>query len=245
MSGAKRSHEAHPPRGKRSGVRTILAIGPHPDDIEIGVGGTLLTLAAAGHTFHMLDMTNGEPTPKGDPETRAREMAKAAEMLGAASRTTLDLPNRYVMDSIEARTKVAEVIRKVKPDLLLAPYWVDAHPDHVATSLICDAARFHAKLTKTDMAGEPWYPSGMLYYLCSHLRIAFPASLIVDVSAHFATKIEALRSYPSQFERDGSWPVIDLVQRYAAYFGALIRADYGEPLVSREPIGVTDIRDII
>jgi N-acetylglucosamine malate deacetylase 1 len=238
-------HEPHPPRGKRSGIRTVLAIGPHPDDAEIGVGGTLLTLAAAGHTVHILDMTNGEPTPKGSPETRAKEMAAASEVLDVASRTTLDLPNRYVMDGIEARTKVAEAIRTIQPDLLLVPYWVDAHPDHVATSHICDAARFQAKLTKTDMAGEPWYPSKILYYLCSHLRIAFPASFIVDVSEHFETKIEALRCYPSQFERDGDWPVIELMTRYAKYFGALIGAEHGEPLLSREPIGVTDIRDLI
>jgi len=235
----------HPPRGKRSGVRTILAVGPHPDDAEIGVGGTLLTLAAAGHTVHILDMTNGEPTPKGDPETRAREMAAAAETLGVASRTTLDLPNRYVMDSIEARTKVAEVIRRIRPDLLLVPYWVDAHPDHVHASHICDAARFQAKFTKTDMTGEPWYPSRIFYYLCSHLRIEFPADLVVDVSAHFKTKTEALKCYASQFEVDGKLPVVDLMTRYAAYFGALIGAEYGEPLVSREPVGVTDIRDII
>jgi len=245
MSNGTAQRVPHPPRGKRSGIRTVLAIGPHPDDAEIGVGGTLLTLAAAGHTVHILDMTNGEPTPQGDPQTRAAEMAAAARALGIASRTTLDLPNRYVMDTLEARTKVAEAIRTVRPDLLLVPYWVDAHPDHVATSHICDAARFQAKLTKTEMAGEPWYPSRILYYLCSHLRIAFPASFIVDVSAHFETKIEALRCYPSQFERDGDWPVIDLMTRYAAYFGALIGADYGEPLISREPIGVTDIRDII
>jgi len=238
-------HEPRSPNGKRSGVRTILVVGPHPDDAELGIGGTILTLGSAGHTVHLLDMTNGEPTPKGNLERRAKESAQAAEILGVASRTTLDLPNRYVMDTIEARTKVAEAIRKIKPDLMLVPYWVDAHPDHVATSHICDAARFQAKLTKTDMAGEPWYPAKILYYLCSHLRIAFPASLIVDVSAQWGRKIDAAKSYASQFDVDGEYPVIDLITRYAAYFGALICAEYGEPLLSREPIGVTDIRDVI
>jgi bacillithiol biosynthesis deacetylase BshB1 len=242
----KTMNEPRPPRGKRSGVRTILAIGPHPDDVELGIGGTLLTLAAAGHTIHMLDMTNGEPTPQGDPETRAKEMAQAAKVMGVAGRITLDLPNRYVMDSLEARTKVAEVIRTIRPDLLLVPYWVDAHPDHVATSHICDAARFQAKYTKTQMAGEPWHVTKTLYFLCSHLRIAFPASLIVDVSAHWETKMKAVRAYPSQFrEDDGEWPIIDLLTRYARYFGSLISAEYGEPLLSREPVGVTDLRDVI
>jgi bacillithiol biosynthesis deacetylase BshB1 len=245
MSRQDAQHEPRPPNGKLSGIRTILAVGPHPDDAELGIGGTLLALAAAGHTIHLLDMTNGEPTPKGDPETRAAESARAAEILGVASRITLDLPNRYVMDTIEARTKVAEVIRTIKPDLVLVPYWVDAHPDHVATSHICDAARFQAKLTKTDMAGDPWYPAKILYYLCSHLRIAFPASLIVDVSAHWDRKIEAAKSYASQFEVEGEYPVIDLITRYGAYFGALIQTEYGEPLLSREPVGVTDLRDVI
>ena len=245
MSERKAQHEPRPPNGKRSGIRTILAVGPHPDDAELGIGGTILALGSAGHTVHLLDMTNGEPTPKGSLERRARESARAAEILGVASRTTLDLPNRYVMDTIEARTKVAEAIRTIKPDLMLVPYWIDAHPDHVATSHICDAARFQAKLTKTDMAGEPWYPTKILYYLCSHLRIAFPASFIVDVSAHWDRKIDAAKSYASQFDVEGEYPVIDLITRYAAYFGALIQADYGEPLLSREPIGVTDIRDVI
>jgi len=239
------THEPRPPGGKRSGIRTVLAVAPHPDDAELGIGGTLLTLAAAGHTVHLLDMTNGEPTPKGDPATRAAESARAAEILGVASRTTLDLPNRYVMDTIEARTKVAEVVRELKPDLMLVPYWVDAHPDHVATSHICDAARFQAKLTKTDMTGDPWYPAKIFYYLCSHLRIAFPASFIVDVSAQWDRKIESAKAYASQFDVEGEYPVIDLIASYAAYYGALIQADYGEPILSREPIGVTDIRDVI
>jgi len=245
MAERSQRHEPRPPSGKRSGVRTILAIGPHPDDVEIGVGGTLVALAAAGHAIHILDVTDGEPTPRGDAETRAQEAARAADILGANSRTTLDLPNRCVMDGIEARAKVAEVIREIRPDLLLVPYWIDAHPDHVQTSRLCDAARFQAKLTKTDMTGEPWYPSRVFYYLCSHLRIAFPAGLIMDVSGHYETKTAALRAYPSQFREDGAWPLLALLEKCAAYFGSLIHAAHGEPLLSREPVGVTDIRDLI
>lgn len=233
-------------RGKRTGVRTVLVVAPHPDDAELGIGGTILTLLAAGHTVHMLDMTNGEPTPKGDPATRAKEAAAATKILGVASRTTLDLPNRYLMDSLEARTKVAEVIRRIQPDLMLVPQWIDAHPDHIQTSIICEAARFQAKYTKTQMAGSPWYAAKMMYYMCSHLRLELPSALIVDVSAHFEKKIEAAKCYVSQFRGDdGQFRVIDLITTYGKYFGALIGAEYGEPLLAREPVGVTDLRDII
>lgn len=232
--------------GKRSGIRNVLVISPHPDDAELGIAGTMLTLAAAGHTIHLLDMTDGEPTPKGDPTTRANEAARAAKILGVASRTTLDLPNRYLMDSLDARTKVAEVIRRIRPDALLVPYWEDSHPDHVQTSIICDAARFQAKYTKTKMAGEPWFAPRIFYYLCSHLKLQFVANIIVDVSAHWPRKIDAAKSYVSQFQDDdGTFPVIDLITDYAKYYGALIHADYGEPLAVREPIGVLDFRDII
>jgi LmbE family N-acetylglucosaminyl deacetylase len=192
----------------------------------------------------LLDLSNGEPTPRGDPETRDREAAAAADILGVAGRNILDLPNRSLMDNADARTKVAEAIREVRPDLLFVPYWIDAHPDHVQASRLCDAARFQAKYTKSGMAGDPWYPPKILYYLCSHLKVEFPADLVVDVSGHFDTKVAALKAYRTQFEDDGAWPVVDLLERYARYFGALIGAEYGEPLVSREPVGITDIRDM-
>jgi len=240
------AHEMRAPTGRISGIRNVLVVAPHPDDAELGVGGTMLALIAAGHTVHMLDMTNGEPTPRGDVSTRAKESAQAAKILGVASRTTLDLPNRYLMDSLDARTKVAEVIRRIRPDVLFVPYWEDSHPDHVQTSIICDAARFQAKYTKTKMAGEPWFAPRVFYYLCSHLKLLFPTSFIVDISAHWERKVEAAKSYVSQFQHDdGSFPVIDVITNYAKYYGTLIHADYGEPITVREPVGVLDFRDII
>src|SRR5262249_23256195 len=110
----------------------FLVIGPHPDDAELGMGGTIARLAQQGHKVHLIDMTNGEPTPHGTPEKRAAEAASAALVLGVA-RTLLGLKNREVTHSLESRHKLAALIRIHKPDALFVPYPIDAHPDHVAT----------------------------------------------------------------------------------------------------------------
>src|SRR5262245_60946748 len=114
----------------------ILVVGPHPDDQELGMGGTIARLAEQGHQVLLLDMTNGEPTPRGNPETRAKEAAAAARALSAPTnpvkRVLLDLPNRRVEHTIAARHKVAAVIRSHQPQVLFVPYGEDAHPDHLA-----------------------------------------------------------------------------------------------------------------
>ena len=135
------------------------------------MGGSILKFVGLGYSVHVLDMTNGEPTPHGSPETRQKEWEQSSALLGVKSRTVLDLPNRYLMDGIEARKKVAAVIRKIQPQIIFLPYWIDAHPDHIQTTQIGEAARFYAKLTKSDIPGEPCYPAHIYYYLCSHLRV--------------------------------------------------------------------------
>src|SRR5436190_574183 len=110
---------------------SILVIGPHPDDQELGMGGTILKLARQGHHVHLVDMTNGEPTPHGSPEIRARESAEAAKVLGV-ERTLLGLKNREVVHNLDSRHKLASLIRVHRPGILFVPYPTDAHPDHVA-----------------------------------------------------------------------------------------------------------------
>ncbi|GAB64317.1 MAG: bacillithiol biosynthesis deacetylase BshB1 [Candidatus Jettenia sp.] len=228
-------------------MTTILAIGPHPDDIEAGMGGSILKLVSLGYDVHILDMTNGEPTPYGSPEIRKREWELSATVLGIKSRTVLDLPNRYLMDSIDARKKVAAVIREIRPEVIFLPYWVDAHPDHVQTTQIGEAARFYAKLTKSDIPGEPWYPACIFYYLCSHFRLHVIPSFILDISREFEKKLKIASIYQSQFAYDEArWKQIsNTITAKNQYYGNLIRADYGEPFMSREQIGLRDIRDII
>src|SRR5438309_288911 len=130
-----------------------LVIAPHPDDAELGVGGTILLLKAQGARVGVLDLTDGEPTPHGSPETRGRETQAATAVLGIDWRGNLGLSNRSLVADLEARRRLAGVIRQQRPRYLFAPYWEDAHPDHVAASALADAARFSAKLTKTDLPG--------------------------------------------------------------------------------------------
>lgn len=219
----------------------VLAIGPHPDDVEIGVGGTILVLRSQGHEVVVCDLTNGEPTPVGTPERRAREAREAAEILGV-ERITLEMPNRYLMDTVEHRTALAAVIRRIRPDVLFVPYWVDAHPDHVAAAALCEAARFYAKLTKTSMPGEPFYPRRVLHFLTTHYRLHVPLSFIVDISAHIDTKMRAIGAYGSQFgpERGTeSW------RDWGRYYGQLIGRPYGEPFVSREVVGLAGLDQFV
>ena len=118
----------------------------------------------------MLDLTSGEPTPHGSPEIRARETAAATKILGLDWRENLGLPNRSLEATIENRAKLAGVIRQQRPRWLFAPYWIDAHPDHVAATQLVEAARFWAKLTKTDLPGAPHHPERIYNYYCVHLK---------------------------------------------------------------------------
>ena len=224
----------------------VLAIGAHPDDVEIGMGGAIACFVAEGLKVGILDLTNGEPTPYGTPERRAAEAALAAQRLGVAVRETLDIPNRYVEDSVENRIKVAEVLRRLRPRILFAPYWEDAHPDHIAASRLVDAARFYAKLTKTDMKGEPFYPQKVFYYFCTHWRLHPKPSFILDVTAGFERKMAALEAYESQFVQGRPDPaaIFGGVRARAEYWGQLIGARYGEPFTCREEIGLRSLRDV-
>src|SRR5579884_3348080 len=201
-------------------MASILVIGPHPDDQELGMGGTIARLASRGHRVHLVDMTNGEPTPLGTPERRAREAAAAAEILGV-ERTLVGLPNRQVVHSIEARHKLAAVIRAHRADWLFLPFPIDAHPDHVAVTRIGEDARFDAKLTKSAIPGDPWYPKRIIYYYCTHLRMNFQPTFCLDISDQMETKLAAIRAYASQFVENDS-PVPQMLRTLNGYFGGRI-----------------------
>jgi bacillithiol biosynthesis deacetylase BshB1 len=176
-----------------------LIIAPHPDDAELAAGGTILSLKAHGASVGVLDLTDGEPTPHGSPEIRRRETEAATAVLGLDWRGNLGLANRSLNADLESRRRLAVAIRQLRPRNLLAPYWEDAHPDHVAGSALVDAARFWAKLTKTDMPGEPHYPQRIIYYFSVHLRLHVKPSFVVDISPYHEDKMRALACYRSQF----------------------------------------------
>ena len=224
-------------------MASILVFGPHPDDAELGMGGAILKLSQQGHKVHIVDMTNGEPTPFGSVETRAKEAAAAAKVLGV-ERTLLGLPNREVVHSVENRHRVAAVIRNHRADWLFVPYPVDAHPDHVAVTKICEDARFDAKLTKSAIPGDPVYPKRIIYYFCTHLRMNFTPNFCIDISDVIDRKIESVKCYESQFVGNSAF-VPDMVRTITAYFGSRIGTAYAEPFYTHEMLGFGGLDQLI
>ena len=223
----------------------ILVVGPHPDDQELGMGGTIAKLVSQGHDVLLLDMTSGEPTPHGSPEVRAKESAAAAEILGV-KRTTINLPNRFVEHSIAARHAVAAVIREHQAEIVFAPYFEDAHPDHVATSRIVEDARFDAKITTLDLAGEPIYPKWLFYYYATHLRIIPTPSFLIDTTGFGEQKREAIVAYESQFILpEKNRPIVGWIDAQDKYFGGRLCTETAEPFYTREPIGLDGITGLL
>ncbi len=226
----------------------ILVVGPHPDDQELGMGGTIARLAEQGHDVLLLDMTDGEPTPHGDRQTRAREAADAAAILGV-ERRQLDLPNRRVEHSIEARYKVAAAIREHQAEVVFTPYMQDAHPDHIATTRIVEDARFDAKLTKVDtsvLPGEPIYPRWLFYYYCTHLRHVADPSFLMDITGFAERKRQAITAYASQFVTpEKNRRIVEWIDAANVYFGSRIGTEAAEPFFTREPIGLTGLDGLV
>ena len=222
----------------------VLVIAPHPDDAELGMAGAILKFKQQRLRVGVLDLTSGEPTPHGSLEIRARETAAATAILGLDWRENLGLPNRSLEATIENRAKLAGVIRQQKPRWLFAPYWVDAHPDHVAATELVEAARFWAKLTKTDLPGEPHHPQRIYNYYCVHLKMAPQPAFVLDITAEWEQKLAAIRCYESQMitGRSSEFPtVLDDIRDRARYWGWTIGRAYGEPFACREEIGLNQL----
>jgi bacillithiol biosynthesis deacetylase BshB1 len=226
----------------------ITILGPHPDDQELAMGGTIALFVAGGHKVTLVDMTTGEPTPFGTEETRAQEAAAAARILGV-QRVAAGLKNREVVHSIEARHRVAVLYRRLRPDILFLPYPHDAHPDHLAVTRIGEDARFDAKLTKSPIAGEPYYCRRIIYYFCTHLRINFPATFCIDITPFWETKLQAVNCYQSQFYTGRTGQEHGAVVRYvttvAQYFGGTIHRPYAEPFHHVEALGLAGFDSVV
>jgi bacillithiol biosynthesis deacetylase BshB1 len=226
----------------------ILVIAPHPDDAELGMGGAILKLKAEGLRVGVLDLTSGEPTPHGSPEIRQRETAAATEILDLDWRENLGLPNRSLEPTLEARALLAGVIRQHRPRWLFAPYWEDAHPDHVAATQLVEAARFWSKLTKNDLPGEPHHPERIYNYFCVHLKLAPQPAFVLDITNEWEQKLAAIRSYESQFitGRPTEPPTfLEGLRDEAAYWGKTIGVRYGEPFACREPLGLSSLAGLV
>lgn len=223
----------------------ILAIGPHPDDADIGVGGILAKAAAAGKRVVIADLTRGELGTRGTPDERAAEAQAAARILGAAARENLGLPDGAVANTETQRTAVAALIRRHRPRILLAPMANDRHPDHEAAHALVRDAAYLAGLAKFAAEGDPWRPSRIYYY-----RVygdPEPPAILIDVSAVFATKLAALREFTSQLYNpsyEGAETFVaskafwEGIARRAAHWGAQIGVAHAEPLTALAPIAM-------
>ncbi|MCH2135970.1 MAG: PIG-L family deacetylase [Phycisphaerales bacterium] len=219
----------------------VLVFGPHPDDQELGMGGTIARMASEGHDVVLVDMTDGEPTPYGDPITRAKEASVAAQVLGV-SRVQVGLPNRSVTHTLEARHAVAGIIREHQPDVLFVPHPEDAHPDHRATTRIVEDARFDAKLTKIDLPGEPVYPRWLFHYYCTHLRVIPQPSFLLDITGFEDCKRASILAYETQFVLpEKNRRVVDWLASANHFYGSRIGTNAAEPFFAKEPLGLSGL----
>lgn len=226
----------------------FLVVAPHPDDAELGMGGTIAKMAAEGWRVGVLDLTSGEPTPHGSESIRRQETIAATEALGIAWRGNAGLPNRKLQHTLDARELIASYFRILRPRWIFAPYWQDAHPDHVVATELIEAARFWSKLSKTEMPGDRFHPQRLYYYFCIHLRLAIQPSWIVDISDYWDQKLASIRAYESQFiaGRPTEPPtILDRIRDDAANWGRLIERRYGEPFATKEPLAISSLRDLI
>lgn len=226
-------------------ARNVLVVAPHPDDAELGMGGTIARLVSQGHDVLIADMTDGEPTPLGSPEVRARETAAATQVLGV-KRANLGLRNRFVEHSIAARHALAGVMRTHQASIVFVPFFEDAHPDHIATTRIAEDARFDAKLTKIDLPGEPIYPKWFFYYYATHLRWVANPSFLVDITGFEQRKRDAVLAYHSQFvANERNRPVLDWLDAAQRYFGSRIGTAAAEPFFTKEPLGLSGLDGLV
>ena len=225
-----------------------IVVAPHPDDAELGMGGTIVRLIGQGWKLGILDLTSGEPTPMGSLERRAAETVAANSALGNPWRMNLGLPNRSLEPTLLNRRELAGVFRQVRPRFDLPPYWEDAHPDHTAATKLVEDARFWSKLSRSDIPGMPFHPSRILYYFSVHLRIVERPSLLIDISDQLKAKNQALRCYRSQLvdnQPAGRPGVIDSVCDRTRFWGHMVGVKHAEPFASREPMGLTSLDHLL
>ncbi|MDH3717605.1 MAG: PIG-L family deacetylase [Planctomycetota bacterium] len=226
----------------------VIAVGAHPDDVEIACGGTLALLVQQGYQVGIIDLTDGEPTPHSPgPHVRLQEAAQAAEILGVQMRETLELPNRRLFDSFEARVALAKEFRKYRPKLVLGfgdktPL---ASPDHWQAMQITDAAVFYAKLTKWDSHFDdlPVHTvPAQLYYSLGLQSLQLPPSaghFVVDISDTLEKKMSSIACYQTQFP-PAKAHVLDRVRAAALHFGSSAGAAAGELFLTTRTLKTRD-----
>lgn len=226
----------------------VLAFGPHPDDVELGCGGTLAKLAGMGYAVGIIDLTRGEMGSRGTVAEREREAADAAQILGARLRENLAIPDADIRNTPENRRKLIEVIRRYRPTLVFAPNPDDRHPDHGHASQLITEACFYAGVGKIAPGScDAFRPRRVIYYMITY---EFEPSFLVDISAQFPQKLAAIKAHRSQFfnpEYQGKETFISSPEYLEAvtfrmrHFGWKAGVKYAEPLRVREAILLEDL----
>ncbi len=231
----------------------VIAVGAHPDDVEIACGGTLAKLVRQGYQVGIVDLTDGEPTPRSPgPEVRLAEAEAAAAKLGVTTRVTLDLPNRRLFDTHEARLALAREFRRYRPRVVIGfgdktPL---ASPDHWQAMQITDAAVFYSRLTKWDEYFDDLPPhsiSKQLYFRLAfepHTLSGFPSHFTVDISDTLETKIESIRCYHTQFPPEKEY-VFTRIRGAAMMAGASSGFAAGEVFVNTQLLGTSDLMRLL
>lgn len=226
----------------------LLAIAPHPDDVELTSGGTMLKMARAGYCTGILDLTRGETGTRGTPETRLKEAARAAEILGVKIRRNLGLPDAHLENSDAQKIAVAEVIREFEPHTVIIPYWEGRHPDHYTAGRMCYEACFVAGLKNYALDGLPFRPFKVIYAAAyADVRPTFA----VDITAEYEQRRKAILAYASQFrppkkDRTSRVPLPldeleDRMNSIARHYGRMIGVKYAEGFVVKEVMQVDDL----
>lgn len=218
----------------------LLVFGPHPDNLEIGLGGAIAKHVSAGHRVGLCDLTRGELGTNGTPEERLKESEAARAVLGAAWRENLGLPDGDIGADPSQCRAIVELIRRARPKTIAVPYDRDRHPDHVAASRLLTRAAFLSGLARYAAAGDKWRADWLLYYF---INDSARPSFVVDVSAHYETKRAALACHRSQFMPPSAGAAAtrlntprfqQLIESRDAQFGALIGVAHAEGVVVRE-----------
>jgi len=224
----------------------VLALAAHPDDVEQTCGGTLIRMAEMGYRTGVLDLTAGDMGTRGTPEIRLRESDAAAARMQLAWRGNLRLPDARLENTIGVRMTVGGEIRNLRPRVVILPYWEARHPDHYRACEIGFEACFLAGLKKLDEETAPHRPQKILY---SSLYANVTPSFVVDISAQFERRMDALFCYDSQYGDAGEgfdlFPkqqeIRERLGAIARFYGNLIGVKYGEPFVIKEAMRVDDV----
>jgi len=224
----------------------ILAVAAHPDDVEQTCGGTLIKMAETGYRTGVLDLTAGQMGTRGDPALRRQEAEAAAQHMLLSWRGNLELPDARLDNTLAARLTLMSEIRRLRPRVVILPYWEGRHPDHYRAAEIGYEACFLAGIRKMDESSEPHRPFKVLY---SSVYANVTPSFVVDISAQFERRMAALLSYESQYGGQGEasdlFPAPEEIrERLAAvarFYGNLIGVRYGEPFVIKETLRVDDV----